>query len=114
MQYALPSLLEHYHRGDFTLPRIVEKASHAPARLFHLKDRGFIREGCWADLVLVDLEGDGTVTPEAVLGRCGWSPFEGYHFRSTVVFTVVNGSFAYRDGRVMDDPRGLPLAFDRP
>lgn len=113
VQDALPSLLEHYHRGDLTLPLIVEKTSHAVARLFNLRDRGYIREGYWADLVLVNLDQSHTVKKETVLARCGWSPFEGYRFQSTVDLTIVNGQIVYHNGQVADPPRGLPLEFNR-
>jgi dihydroorotase len=113
VQDALPSLLEHYHRGDLTLPLIVEKTSHAVARLFNLKDRGYIREGYWADLVLVDLDKPHTVKAETCLARCGWSPFEGYRFQSTVDLTILNGQIVYHNGQVVDPPCGLPLEFDR-
>ncbi len=113
VQDALPALLEHYHRGDLTLPLIVEKTSHAVARLFNLRDRGYIREGYWADLVLVNLDQPRTVKKEFVLARCGWSPFEGYRFQSTVDMTIVNGQVVYHNGQVADPPRGLPLEFNR-
>jgi dihydroorotase len=113
VQDALPALLEHYHRGDLTLPLIVEKTSHAVARLFNLRNRGYIREGYWADLVLVNLDQPRTVKKEFVLARCGWSPFEGYRFQSTVDMTIVNGQVVYHNGQVADPPRGLPLEFNR-
>jgi dihydroorotase len=113
VQYALLSLLEHYQRGELELPLIVEKTSHAVARLFDIKDRGFIREGYWADLVLVDLDRPLLVEPEAVIGKCGWSPFEGYRFRSSIAMTLVNGRIVYRDGQVIASPPGMPLEFDR-
>jgi dihydroorotase len=113
VQDALPSLLEHVHRGDLSLPQIVEKTSHAPARLFNIRDRGYIREGYWADLVLVDLDRTHVVENKNVICRCGWSPFEGYSFRSTVEMTMVNGRIVYQNGQVVDSPQGLPLEFER-
>jgi dihydroorotase len=113
VQDALPSLLEHVHRGDLSLPQIVEKTSHAPARLFDIRDRGYIREGYWADLVLVDLDRTHVVENKNVICRCGWSPFEGYSFRSTVEMTMVNGRIVYQNGQVVDSPQGLPLEFER-
>jgi dihydroorotase len=113
VQYALPSLLEHYHRGVLPLPLLVEKTSHAVARLFDVKDRGFIREGYWADLVLVDLDRPHTVQPDTVLGKCGWSPFEGCRFRSQVDLTLVNGRIVYRDGAISAPPEAAPLEFHR-
>ena len=113
VQYALPSLLEHYHRGIWSLPLIVEKTSHAVARLFEIRDRGFIREGYWADLTLVDLDHAHTVDDRNVLGRCGWSPFNGYQFRSAVMMTMVNGRIVYANNKITGDPAGLALEFNR-
>ena len=113
VQDALPSLLEHYHRGLWPLTLIVEKTSHAVARLFELRDRGFIREDYWADLVLVNLERPHTVDALNLLARCGWSPFEGFRFQSTVDTTLVNGCIVYRNGEITDSPQGLPLEFER-
>ena len=113
VQYALPSLLEHYHRGLLSLPCIVEKTSHSPARLFAVKERGFIREGYWADLVLVDLNRAQEVLPQQILGACGWSPFEGYRFQSAVDLTMVNGCIAYQDGILREKPKALPIEFQR-
>jgi dihydroorotase len=103
VQYALVSALEHVHDGAFDLPTLVERIAHAPAMRFGVVDRGFLREGFAADLVLVDMDRPMQVNPDDVLGRCGWSPFEGTRFRSSVVATWVNGHRAYADGRV--DPR---------
>jgi dihydroorotase len=113
VQDALPSLLEHYHRGDLSLSLIVEKTSHAAARLFNISDRGYIREGYWADLVLVDLNRSHTAQKETVVARCGWSPFEGYRFQSSVDLTIMNGQVVYENGQVTGPPRGLPLEFKR-
>ncbi len=113
VQDALPSLLEHYHQGVLPLPLIVEKTSHAVARLFAIQERGFIREGYWADLVLVDLERPHTVEPGTAFAKCGWSPFEGHRFQSTVDLTIVNGRIVYQDGRFPEPPRGVALTFER-
>ena len=110
VQHALLSLLEHYHDGRLSLELIVRKTSHAVAELFAIAERGFIREGYWADLVLVDLGGETTVAAETVLSKCGWSPFEGYRFRSSVDLTLVNGMVAYEDGVVTDVVAGQRLA----
>jgi len=100
IQHALQCALEHYHDGALDLELIVEKTSHSVARLFGIEDRGFIREGCWADLVLVDLERPQRVGADGLLSKCGWSPFEGYEFRSSIVTTLVNGLVAFEDGAV--------------
>jgi len=112
VQHALLSLLQQYHLGRMTLPTVVEKISHAPARVFGVVDRGFVREGCWADLVVIDLEKTHTVTKDNILYKCGWSPFEGFTFQSSVEATFVNGEPAYRDGRVLPGVHGQRLEFD--
>jgi len=108
-QHALQSVLEHYHDGVLPLELIVEKTSHAVATLFGIKDRGFIREGYWADLVLVDTARETTVVRDSVLSKCGWSPFEGFRFRSTIAATLVNGVIVYADGALTDAISGQPL-----
>lgn len=114
VQYALLGMLEHYFDGKFSLEKIVQKTSHAPALRFDVRERGFIREGYWADLVLVDLERRTTVERKAVLSKCGWSPFEGYTFRASIDTTLVNGRIVYREGKI--DPAaglGQRLQFNR-
>jgi dihydroorotase len=113
VQYALPVLLEFYHRGRLSLEWIVDRTSHAVARCFGIRERGFMREGYWADLVLVDLDRPFTVTREGVLSKCGWSPFEGRRFRSRIQATIVSGRLAYRDGVVDGRVRGQRLMFER-
>jgi len=114
VQHSLQTLLEHYHRGRFSLELIVEKACHAPAKLFSIRERGFVREGFWADLVLVDLDRPHTVTRDNIRYKCGWSPFEGYTFQSSIVATFVNGQQAYGDGEILAPPSGQLLTFSRP
>ncbi|PID40151.1 MAG: dihydroorotase [Proteobacteria bacterium] len=113
VQHALVSLLEHVHDGTLTLEQIVEKTAHAPARLFEVKERGYLREGYWADLVLVNLQKTKDVDQQPVLYHCGWTPFAGYRFRSEVAATIVCGHPAYLDGRVDPMPAGIRLEFDR-
>ena len=113
VQHALPALLEHYHDGRFALPLIAEKTSHAVARLFAIEDRGYIREGYWADLVQVDLEKPLDASRERIWSKCGWSPFDGLTLRSSVDTTIVSGQIAYRDGGVMPACRGQALTFKR-
>jgi dihydroorotase len=113
VQHALPTMLELMHQGVFTLHQVVEKMCHAPARLFRIEGRGFIREGHHADLVLVDLDAPWTVTKENLLYKCGWSPLEGQRFRSRVVHTWVNGRSVYANGQVDRTVRGQRLRFDR-
>ncbi len=109
VQHALLSLLEHVHDGRFSLELVVDKSSHAVAELFGVAERGYIREGYRADLVLVDLDGETVVSPKNILYKCGWSPFEGYRFRSAVTMTLVNGIIAYRDGAVTEAIAGQRL-----
>jgi len=97
----------------FPLEMVAEKTAHNPARIFDVLDRGFIREGCWADLVLVDTETPSTVTKENIEYKCGWSPFEGVTFKSSIAATLVNGQIAYADGQVNDAVRGQRLLFNR-
>lgn len=113
VQHSLVGALELMHQGVFTLEKVVEKLSHAPARLFQVEGRGFVREGCMADLVLVDLnapwEEDGTT----LYSKCGWSPFKGQRFRSRVLRTWVNGRQVYAHGQVDRTVRGQRLSFLR-
>ncbi len=113
VQHALPALLERHHDGHFSLPLIVEKTSHAVARLFGIEDRGYIREGYWADLVLVDLERPAAVSDRHVLSKCGWTPYDGLTLQSAVDTTIVKGQVAYREGRVTPVCRGRALTFNR-
>lgn len=111
VQHMLPALIEMHARGIFTLEQIVEKAAHNPARLFGIRDRGFIREGYFADLVVVDPDGRTTVTSDQIRYRCGWSPFEGETFRAEILLTMCNGNIVYRDGEVRGGPQGRELEF---
>jgi len=113
IQHALAALLDLHLDGALPLELIVERACHAPARLFGIRDRGYIREGCFADLVLVDLERPCRVDRETLYSACGWSPFEGTSFRASIDTVVINGRVACRGGRLAQGIRGVPLAFDR-
>ncbi len=114
VQHALLSLMEHYHDGVLSLEKIVEKTSHNVARRFSVAERGFIEEGYRADLVLIDASRPCTVTDDSVLYKCGWSPFAGYTFRSTIDTTILNGQVVYEQGRVSEQPfLGERLTFDR-
>lgn len=113
VQYALNAMLEFYKQGKISLEKIVEKMAHNPAICFEIEKRGFIREGYWADLVLVDLEKQTFVNRENVLSKCGWSPFEGMVFRSSVNTTIVSGRIAYENGKVVEGGIGERLLFER-
>jgi len=113
VQHALPMLLELVHDGHLGLELAVEKFAHAPARLFGIVDRGYLREGAYADLVLVDLDSAYQVRREDVLYKCGWSPMEGQRLRSRVVATFVNGRQVYEEGRFVGEPAGQRMQFAR-
>ena len=113
VQHHLQVALERVHDGDLTLETLVERACHAPAVLFGVRERGFIREGWHADLVLVDLAAPMYVRREELLSKCGWSPFEGEKLRSTVVATWVNGHRAWFDGRLDDTVLGQRVELAR-
>jgi dihydroorotase len=104
-------LLELHRDGFLSLPAIVEKAAHNPARLFGIVDRGFVREGYFADLVAVDLAAQTAVTPQQVRYKCGWSPLEGTTLNSRIALTVVNGEVVCRDGIPVGPRAGRALEF---
>ncbi|MCW8891226.1 MAG: dihydroorotase [Sedimenticola sp.] len=114
VQWALPMLFELYHDNLITLEQLVEKTSHGPARMFNIAERGYLREGYWADLALVDLNNPYRVERSDVLYKCGWSPMEGERLRARIVATFVNGQMAYREGRGVNAAvMGQRLVFDR-
>ena len=113
VQYALQCALERVFDGQLTLERVVEAVTHAPATLFDVHERGFLREGFHADLVLVDPDKPHTVTAGEVLSKCGWSPFEGTTFRSSIAATFVNGQRVWHEGQLDDSVRGARLEFAR-
>ncbi len=114
MQHALPAALELVADGVLSLPKLVEKISHAVARLFGIRERGFLREGYWADLVLVEkLATPRPAIDDPVLAHCGWTPFQHHAFRHVVRSTVVSGQLAWHQGQVQPGCQGLPLIFDR-
>lgn len=111
VQHPLCIMLEFYHQGKISLARIVEKMCHNPAICFRIEDRGFLDEGMWADIVLVDLNAPWTVSQENLFYKCGWSPFEGYTFKSRVVSTIVSGHLAWHEGQFFEDKKGERLQF---
>lgn len=114
VQHGLLTMLENYHDGIFSLEFIAEKTSHSVANRFDILERGFIREGYWADLVLADVEQGQVVTESNSLSRCGWTPFDGYRFRSVIAATIVNGELVWADGKLKDTaPVGMALEYDR-
>jgi dihydroorotase len=112
VQHSLQIMLDFYHQGKISLERIVEKMCHAPAICFHVKDRGYIDEGYFADLVIVDIEKPHTVQKENLLYQCGWSPLEGKTFKGTVETTIVSGHIAYHNGIFDDSRMGMRMEFE--
>lgn len=110
VQHALITMLEFYHQGKISLEKIVEKMAHNPATCFRIDKRGFIREGHWADLVLVDLDKPETVSAQNILYKCGWSPFEGYRFKSAVTHTFVSGELVWENQK-FKQAQGRRLSF---
>ena len=113
VQHALPAMLEFVKNGKISLEEVVEKMCHNPAICFKIKNRGFIRESYFADLVLVDLNKPWKVNKETILYKCGWSPFEGKTFTSKITHTFVNGHLVYENGCFNETQRGMRLTFDR-
>lgn len=113
VQHALPALLEMHLQGKISLEQIVEKSAHNVAICYQLAERGFIREGYWADLVLVDLNDPCKVTPLNVFYKCGWSPFDGETFTASITHTFVSGNLAYQKGKFMTNETGKRLTFNR-
>ena len=113
VQHALPAMLEFYHEGKISLEKIAEKMSHHVAEIYRIKERGYIREGYYADLVLVDLNQKWQVTPENILYKCQWSPFENQSFKSKIVKTFVNGNLVYDDGIINEGKQGERLLFSK-
>ncbi|WP_025664413.1 MULTISPECIES: dihydroorotase [Aquimarina] len=113
VQHALPAMLEFYHQDKISLEKIVEKMCHNPAILFQIEKRGFIKEGYYADAVLVDINAPWTVNKDNISYKCGWSPFEGTTFRSRITHTFVNGSLVYKNFKFYDVRHAQRLTFDR-
>lgn len=112
VQHALVTMLEHYHNGKITLEKMVERMSHAVADCFRIEERGFIKEGYYADIVIVDLDNPWTVEKENLFYKCGWSPMEGQTYKSKVMQTFVNGHLVFDTGEIDEDYRGKRMSFD--
>ncbi|WP_420570693.1 dihydroorotase [Kordia sp.] len=113
VQHALNAMIQAHKRGKISLEKIAQKMCHNPARLFQVKDRGFVKEGFYADLVVIDLEKSYEVSKDNVLYKCGWSPFEGTTFDSTITHTFVNGNLAYAEGTISEKRHVKQLEFNR-
>ena len=106
--------LRFYHQDILSLETIVQKTSHNVANRFQVKDRGYIREGYYADLAVLDLDTPYTVSQDNILYKCGWSPFDGHTFKSSIFMTIVNGNVAFKNGKVEENlPNGMQIEFDR-
>jgi dihydroorotase len=113
VQHALVSILEFVHQERMPIEKVVEKMCHNPAILFQVEKRGYIKEGYYADLVLVDMDNDWVVKKDSLFYKCGWSPMEDVGFGSKIVKTFVNGHLAYDDGRFDETKKGERLVFNR-
>ncbi len=113
VQHTLQAMIACHTQGRISLEKLVEKMCHNPAKLFNIEKRGFLKEGYYADLVLVDMDAEYTVSKENILYKCGWSPFEGTTFNSVVSHTFVNGHLIYNEGKFNDNIKGKRLTFNR-
>lgn len=113
IQHSLPAMLEFYHQGKITLEKVVEKMCHNPAILFNIEKRGFLREGYYADIAVVDTNRPWMVGKGNILAKCGWSPFEGQTFKSLITHTLVSGHLAYEHGQFDETIKGKRLSFKR-
>lgn len=113
VQHALPAILEMYHQEKIALEKVVQKMCHNPAILFEIEKRGFLKEGYYADIVLVDLNNPWTVKKENILYKCGWSPFEGTTFKSRITHTFLNGSLVYNNFKFFNTKAAKRLTFNR-
>jgi len=111
IQHSVVAMMDFVKQGKISIERMVEKMAHNPAILFHIEDRGYIREGYYADLVLVDPDAPWTVDSSNILAKCGWSPFEGTTFSSSITQTFISGHLAYDSGKLMEQTMGKRLAF---
>jgi dihydroorotase len=113
VQHAFNALFEMYHQGKISLEKIAEKTAHNLATCFQIKERGYIREGYYADLTLVDLNNSYTVNKDNILYKCGWSPFTGQTFNSQITHTFVSGHLAFENGKFNENKLGERLTFNR-
>jgi dihydroorotase len=113
VQHSLQLMLHYVKEGRISIEKVVEKMSHAVANCFQIKERGFIREGYHADLVLVDMNKPNTIAKENILYKCGWSPLEDFHFPASVTHTFINGHLVYGNGVFDESQMGTRMEFDR-
>ncbi len=113
IQHSLIAMIELYKMGFVSLPAIAEKMAHNPAKIFNIEKRGFLREGYFADIVIIDTEATTTITKDSLLYKCKWSPFEGRTFHSKIKYTIINGQIIFDNGKINTTYRGMPVKFDR-
>lgn len=113
VQHAMPALLTAVKKGKISIEKLVQKACHNPAILFQIEKRGYLKEGYYADMVLVDMEGKTPVSRDNILYKCGWSPFEGTTFDAKIEQTWVNGKSVYQSGKIMENKAAMRLTFNR-
>ena len=113
VQHAVVAMFEAYHQGKISVEKIVEKMAHNPAKIFKIENRGFIKKGFYADLVLINPAMPWNVKKENILYKCGWSPLEGTNFKSRITHTFVNGELVYQNSKVNDSKAGMRLLFNR-
>lgn len=113
VQHAVVAMFEAHHQGKISIEKIVEKMCHNPAKIFKIEKRGFIKKGYYADLVIVNTSLPWSVKKENIIAKCGWSPFDGYNFKSRITHTFVNGELVYQNFKVKESPVGKRLLFDR-
>jgi dihydroorotase len=112
VQHSLVAMLEMSRKGFISIEKVIQKMCHAPADLFRIENRGYIREGYFADLVLVDSNQSWVVSPENILYKCGWSPFEGFEFSNKVVTTYINGAIAFENDKINESVKGKRVLFN--
>ncbi len=113
VQHAVVAMFEAHHQGKISVEKIVEKMAHNPAKIFKIENRGFIKEGFYADLAIVNPAMPWSVNKDNILYKCGWSPFEGTNFKSRITHTFVNGQLVYENSKVKENRAGKRLLFDR-
>lgn len=113
IQHSLLMMLDYVQQGKISLEKVVQKMAHAPAQCFQVRERGFIREGYFADLVLVDLNQTTKVSKDNILYKCGWSPLEGKEFPARITHTIVSGNVVYEHGKIVEGSHGMRLEYDR-
>lgn len=113
VQHALPAMLELFHKGKISLEKLIEKMCHNVAEIYRIVDRGYLREGYYADLVIVDLNNRWKVQPDNIMYKCKWSPFENHTFKSKIVKTFVNGRIVYDNGIIINNKHAKRLKFSK-